>query len=282
MIRRYGILNDGIQPGEGFLYGIPFPGSFVTDGDGVVVAKFFHDSYKKRDSPELLLGAALGETVLSAESPRADTSDEGVGITVALHGGKGTIRLGMRREIVVRFDLAAGLHIYGEPVPEGMVPTRVKVSGPPGLVAEDAIVPPTTPLRLKVPEIELPVWSGVVDLRVPIYATSELTSDTRSLEGESVEINVEVQYQACNDTECLLPKTEHFTLSVPLDGIDVPGVPFYSDLGQHEPDYDGRPHVRRLVIRRFVRNPVGFIRFVAKTIRLHRAHSRRLKQEGSQ
>ena len=59
----------------------------MTNEDGEVVAKFFHDSYKKRDSPELLIGAALGETVLSAECPRADTRDEDVGITAALHGG---------------------------------------------------------------------------------------------------------------------------------------------------------------------------------------------------
>lgn len=276
VIKRYGILNDGIQPGEGFLYGIPFPGSFVTNSDGVVVAKFFHDSYKKRDSPELMIGAALGQTVLSDEGPRATSNDAEVNLTVALHGGKGKIRLGMRREIVARFELSDGLHLYGEPVPEGMVPTRVKVSGPPGLVVEDTQAPPTTPLRLLSLDAELSVWSGVVDLRVPIYATSELTSDTRSIEGETIDIDVEVQYQACNDTECLLPRTKKFSLTATLDVIDVPGVKFYRDIGQREPGYDGAPHVKRLVLRRFLRNPIKFIQFVAMTVRLHKDHKRRV------
>ena len=33
---------------------------FVTDGDGVVVAKLLHDPYKKRDSAEVIIDAALG------------------------------------------------------------------------------------------------------------------------------------------------------------------------------------------------------------------------------
>lgn len=40
------------------LYGKPFPGVFVADEAGGGVAKFFHDSYKQRDSPELLIDAA--------------------------------------------------------------------------------------------------------------------------------------------------------------------------------------------------------------------------------
>ena len=71
VIRRFGILNDQVSPGDAMLYGIPYPGVFVTDEQGVVVAKFFHDTYKKRDSPELLIDAALGRVELSDDAPRA-------------------------------------------------------------------------------------------------------------------------------------------------------------------------------------------------------------------
>ena len=33
---------------------------FVTDGDGVVFTKLLHDPYKKRDSAEVIIDAALG------------------------------------------------------------------------------------------------------------------------------------------------------------------------------------------------------------------------------
>ena len=279
VIRAYGILNDQIQPGEMFLYGIPYPGTYVTDQDGVVVAKFFHDTYKKRDSPELLIDAALGRVTLADDAPQESGGDQEVRVTAALHGGKGTIRQGIRREVVVRFELSPGLHIYGEPVPEGMVPTQVRVSGPPGLVVEDTIAPPTTPLELKSLGLELPVWSDTVDLRVPIYPTGELASETRPLDQDSVRIEVEVRYQACDDDVCLLPKTETFSLEAKLDVIDVPNISIHTGHGQREARYNGMPHLLRLVRRKVLPHPIGFLKFVAKQVRLERAARRRARQE---
>ena len=40
-----------------------------------------------------------------------------------------------------------GLHIYGEPVLDGMVPTTIPVSGPTGLVSETWILLPTEPRK---------------------------------------------------------------------------------------------------------------------------------------
>ena len=78
MIRRYGILNDQVGRGDAFLEGIPYPGVYVTDEDGIVVAKFFHDTYKKRDSPEMLIDAALGRLVLSDDTPSVRGGDDEV------------------------------------------------------------------------------------------------------------------------------------------------------------------------------------------------------------
>ena len=72
MIRRYGILNDSIEPGDVFLYGIPYPGVYMCDEEGVVISKSFHDTYKKRDSADLLLDAALGRVVVNENAPQAE------------------------------------------------------------------------------------------------------------------------------------------------------------------------------------------------------------------
>ncbi len=50
VIRRYGILNTELSPGDLPAYRVPFSGTFVTDEQGGVIEKFFHDSYKKRNS----------------------------------------------------------------------------------------------------------------------------------------------------------------------------------------------------------------------------------------
>ncbi len=281
VIRRFGILNEQISPGDALLHGIPYPGSYVVDESGAVVAKFFHDTYKKRDSPEILIDAALGRVTLSEEGPRAVASeDPEMRITAAIHGGAGSFRQGILRHVVVRFELGPGLHIYGEPVPEGMIPTQVRVTGPPGLAVQDPILPPTTPLRLESLDVTLPVWSGTVDIVVPVYPTGELASEVRPLDQESVSVEVEVRTQACTDEACLLPRTEKLVLEVPLDVIDIPKISMHTGHGQREGNYDGSRHVRRLMLRKIKASPLGFLRFIGKSIRLELA-ARRRKRDAS-
>ncbi len=282
MIRRYGILNDQIGNGGAFLEGIPYPGVYVTDENGCVVAKFFHDTYKKRDSPELLIDAALGRIQLDPRAPTSLGGAEDVRITAAIHGGAGTIRQGIRRELVVRFDLDSGLHIYGEPVPDGMVATSVTLEGPPGLVVEEAIYPESEPLVLEALGVELQTWSGSVDIRVPWYATGELASECRPLDAQTATLDVTVRYQACTDDTCLLPSTESFRLEVPLDVVDTPNLSLHTGHGQREGAYDGMPHMRRLLFRKLRANPTGLFRLIVKQMRLEWAARRRARRRPSE
>ncbi len=278
VIRRYDILNTEIAPGEIPVYGIPFPGTYVTDEDGVVVAKFFHDSYKKRDSPEILIDAALGNIQLDESAPQATRGDQEVRVTAAVRGGKGTIRQGIVRHLVVRFEMGTGLHVYGEPVPEGMLPVRIEVASIPGLVFMQEIRPPSEALRLSEMGLELQVWSGTADFILPFYPTGELASEVRPLDMDSVNLEVSVRFQACDDHTCLLPRTENFSLEVPLDVIDVPALGLHMGHGQREATYSSMPHARRLFARKIRESPLGAIRFVAKLLGMQiRARSRQLK-----
>jgi hypothetical protein len=275
VIRDYGILNDRVGPDDAFLYGIPYPGVYVTDEDGIVVAKFFHDTYKKRDSPENLIDAALGRLELAADAPRVASEAPGVRITAAVHGGRGTIRQGVLRTLVVRFALDPGLHLYGRPVPAGMIPTTVEVDGPEGLVFEAPSYPATKPWSLPGLDTTLPVFEESFDVVVPFYADSRIASETRPLDMERAPIDVTVRYQACDDAQCLLPKTERLRLEVPLDVVDVPNLGIHRGHGQREGGYDGMPHMRRLILRSLRRSPLGFVRFFVKQIRLELQARRR-------
>ena len=226
---------------DAILYGIPYPGVYVTDENGVVVTKFFHDSYKKRDSAELYIDAALGRLVLDNNAPQATGGDQGIKLTVAIHGGKGTIRQGVIRHLVVRFELPEGLHIYGPPVPEGMITTEVQIDGPEGF----RLMPPEFPAteKLTLPDIaELNVWHGTVDLIYPFYATGELAS------------------------ECLLPRTETFSLPLDLDVIDIPDIEIHRGHGQRPGNYDGTPALKRLLARKIKQNPQGVPLFIGKNL----------------
>ncbi len=275
VIRRYGILNTALKPGDIPAYGVPWPGTYVTDEHGVVVEKFFHDSYKKRDSAESLIDAALGGVLAGPDDTPLTGGDDDVRIETFVHGGRGTLRQGIVRKLVVRFSLGDGLHVYGEPVPEGMVATRVEVSGPDGLVTLDPEVPPTRPLRLDGLDLTLNVWDDGVDIVVPFYPRAELVSECRPVDHDSVPIDVTVHYQACTDTSCLAPRTEHFTLDVGLEPVDMPDLAFHGETGQRKSTMDGAPHFRRLLLRQLRSHPLGFARSIFHQIALRVSAARR-------
>ncbi len=58
LIDAFGIRNkamDGIKYGKNDLTGIPFPGTYVLDGDGVILGKLFLERYQERHSSEALI-----------------------------------------------------------------------------------------------------------------------------------------------------------------------------------------------------------------------------------
>jgi hypothetical protein len=279
VIRDYGILNTQVQPGDVPIYGIPFPGSYVVDEDGVVVAKFFHDSYKKRDSSENLIDAALGRIILQPYEPTHSGGDPDVRVSATLHGGGGVLKQGSIRHVVVRFELRDGLHIYGEPVAEGMIPTTVEVRGPEGIRVGEPILAPTETLRLPGLDIELQVWSGTVDISIPVYASAPLLSELRAITTPSITLEVTVRYQACNDETCLLPRTEKLPLEVGLEPVALPDLSLHSGGGQHVTTMDSEKHLRRLVLRKLrSTNPLAVLRGALKLAGLNRAARRRRRE----
>jgi hypothetical protein len=250
VIKFYGILNDQIAPEDGFFFGIPYPGVYVTGEEGTVVAKYFHGTYKKRDSSEMLIAAATGDIMIDEAVPIAFGGDADIKLTATIHGGTGNLRQGVVREFFVRFDLAEGLHIYGAPVPDGMVATEVTVDGPIGLIVGAPILPPVEPLTLAGMGATLQVWGRVVDIRVPIYSASELATEVAPLNRESVPIEVTVRYQACDHETRFLPRTEKFTLEATLHVTEVPTILIHQGHGQREGNYDGTPHWKRLLKRK--------------------------------
>ena len=226
-----------------------------------------------------MIDAALGKIILDDNAPQVDAGDDEIKITAAVHGGKGSIRQGVLRKLVVRFELADGLHIYSEPVPQGMVATQVELSGPPGITVLEPELPATDKLQLAPMDVELNVWSGTVDIVVPFYPTGELASETRPLDSDTIEIEVVVRYQACTDNECLLPKTETIKLTLAMDVIDVPALGFHKGHGQREGTFDSTPALRRLFWRKFKQNPLGLPKFLWKSIKLELAAKKRAAKE---
>ena len=224
VIREFGILNHHVTEEQVPYHGIPFPGTYLVDEDGIVSAKAFHRSLAQRESAEGLIDAALGELLLRSEDPTAEQAGgDGIRFSLTYHGGGGVLRGGAIRRLVVGVDLPEGLHIYDDPVPTGMVATTVSVVGPEGLRALPVEKPPTHPFEL--PGVgQLQVWDGHVDFVVPVWATDEIASLVRSDSPDQVTIEIDIAYQACDDEACRLPRTERLRLDVPIGAYVGPAL----------------------------------------------------------
>jgi len=104
------------------------------------------------------------------------------------------LKPGTARDLVVKIALKEGWHIQSnEPAPD-YIPTEVKVDGGGDFRVGRPAFPPST--TASVAGQEIPVFDGVVEVRVPVTPLRQV-DDPR--------IEVEVRYQACNETACLPP-----------------------------------------------------------------------------
>ncbi len=149
MIRKFGILNTTISPddaqkhpqtGRSF-YGVPFPGVYVVDQTGTVSEKFFHRHYATRASAGSIRDSAIGRILSAHEVPTAELQAEHVEVSAFLTDE--ALRFETTTNLNVRFEIADGYHLYGEPLPKGFIATRVSVPKTRGLRIGEVVYPVT-------------------------------------------------------------------------------------------------------------------------------------------
>ena len=167
VIRTFGILNTLIPPDDHPWYGIPFPGAYAIDPDGIIVAKFFEHNFAVRPGPEQMLATALGQA-FRVEAGERSTD------TVALEGDR--LLMSVSRQIVAKFRVPEGQHLYGEPAPDGLVVAAIELDNIPGILSCTPRAPQTEPHTLSGSGDTLSVYGGEVVLRLPV------TQNARAME----------------------------------------------------------------------------------------------------
>ena len=212
VIRAFGILNELIDPDDHPWFGIPYPGTYVVDADGVITHKFFDANLAVRAGPEQLLRAARGEA--SDEVPGADPGAEHVSpqeVEVDVHVDAPALSSTVQRDLVVRFDVPDGRHVYAAPAPKGSVAVDVRLDAHDRLVVRELQRPPSEPHRLGGSGEQFEVHHGRFELRVPLALTRG-ASETFP----EVRIAGELAWQVCDDEVCDLPVRRRFELVVPV------------------------------------------------------------------
>lgn len=231
VIREFGILNTTIEPdsvdkhpqtGQTF-YGIPFPGVYLVDEQGVVSDKFFHRHYATRESAGSIRDSALGEILARHEVPVTELSDDHLRVSVFL--ADEDLEFETTSTIYVRFELAEGFHIYGAPLPEGYVATTVTLPETKGVRFGEAVYPPTHERDFPELGVTLNVYEGVTDIAIPVALNAEILNWTIAEKPSEIELPLSVTYQACSETVCYRPRTETMMLNVAIQPLVMPGAP---------------------------------------------------------
>lgn len=217
VIRDLGLYNEhleqqaavyGLTPRED-QYGVPYPGTFVLDEDGVIVEKLFEQSYRVRPQAADLLESAFGAEIGEAAVSKHAANDE-IGVTVWLNDA--TYRPWQQLRLQIGVRIGDGLHIYGRPIPDGFFPFDVKIAPVDGLEYADLELPQPFPYRVEGLDEQFMAYEGEIRGILPFYITQNHGDLT-------LEINV--SYQACTDRECFPPG--EIKLSVPLAALENVG-----------------------------------------------------------
>jgi peroxiredoxin len=228
VIQRFGILNTLIDPedpaknpatGQRF-YGIPFPGTYITDESGVVTEKHFFQQYEKRVSAGTILDRAVGRVLVHDQAPQQEMREQVATLTTFLADGE--LRRDVASTLYVRIAMDEGFHVYADPLPEGFVATRVAVGPVEGLEVGAALYPATHSREFPELEVTLPVYDSTAVVAVPVTAQAALFAGRGAGKESSVAIPVKVLYQACSETVCHRPRTVELVLEAPLAPLVMP------------------------------------------------------------
>jgi hypothetical protein len=217
VIRELGLLNEQVFEQHAAYnvarneehYGVPYPGVFVLDENGVVADKRFYASYRERET-----GVGLLEDAVRVASPRHGAEDAAGSGAVRVHAylDSPTFVYYQRLRLTVEVAIAPGFHVYGEPVPAGYVPLAIEVGPIDGLIVGEVRWPTPHPFTIAGLDENFCVYDGTVRVSAPVtFVLPPISGDQA--------IPVQVTYQACDATSCLAPSRVTLSLSVEETGL---------------------------------------------------------------
>jgi peroxiredoxin len=213
-IKRLGLLNQHVAEQQAFYgrgveprhEGIPYPGLFMLDENGVIVSRQFEQSYRVRPAPDVLLEElvpldAIGSVV------SAQASGEGVRFVAWLAAD--TYRPYELLHLHLNVRLAEGNHLYAAPAPDGITGLSIELEP----IANMEVQPLEAPHGNRFDVQGMPealVFEGDVTVTLPFHIDAN--------EGDQT-LEATVRYQVCTESVCFPPGSATFRL--PIRGLDM-------------------------------------------------------------
>ena len=118
--------------------------------------------------------------------------------------------------IVMKF--APNWHANANPAGEGLIPTEVILPDHPDLIFGEVVYPKADVLEIASLGGKVPVYHDEVALGFQATLLDSAPLD-------QITLPFQLTYQACNDEQCLLPKTIDFDMTIEVVGMDQPIQP---------------------------------------------------------
>ena len=219
IIRTFGILNESV-PKDNFVYGVPNPGTYILDENGVVRAKYFEDDYRDRFTAANILwrqfGGGTGPAGATAETPH---------LRITTVASDAEIRAGTRLALALEIELKPGMHVYAPGVEGGYIPVDWSIADSKGWKAHEVVWPASRKLRLEAIHETVPVFEN--KFRMTRDVTIGQQKDFMPLTGADKRLTVEgtFRYQACDAKECFPPQKIPVRWSFRVNPLDAQRVP---------------------------------------------------------
>jgi peroxiredoxin len=134
VIREYGILNTTVPKTNREQYGIPFPGTFILDRNGVVTSRFFEAAYQERNTVASIM------TRLGRGAPAPATKISASHLELTTYTTDHIAAPGTHFSIVLDVKPAPHVHVYAPGV-SGYKPIALTIDPQPGVLVRGAQFP---------------------------------------------------------------------------------------------------------------------------------------------
>ena len=218
IIRAFGILNEE-APKDTFTYGIPHPGTFIVDPQGMVVTKYFEDNYRERDTASQVLVRQFGVRLGLAES-RLENSH----LKLTTWASTATASQGQTISLIIDAELKPKRHVYAPGV-KGYIPIDWSLASSKAAAARAPTYPPSKTLHLPAIGETVPVYAGKFRLAREVTIGTEADIKPLLKEGKDLVLEGSFRYQACDDRECYLPQTVPLRWTLRFEPLDRQRVP---------------------------------------------------------
>lgn len=212
-IKRYGILNTTVPETNQQSYGIPFPGTFMLNTEGVVTSRLFEQAYQERSTVGSIM-ARLGNNVdvraTTLSSPQLELTSFATDSTVAP---------GTQFSLVLDVRPARGVHVYAPGV-TGYKPVALSVERQPGLVTRRAQYPQSEDYHFKPLNEHVQVYQRPFRIVQDVLIDPSPQGLAALKDVSSLTIKGVLNYQACDDKLCFTPQSVPLTWTVTLRPLD--------------------------------------------------------------